>query len=118
MSLFIDVISFCHLFLVLISQDFAYVLGCSSVFSHVKTIKSLSRIEFFSCLYNLSFWVFCTTKCFSYFVSSRVIPSRKCEVFTDCCLFSLAAGLLRILCADSNIREQVKVFDGIPICLR
>ena len=32
--------------------------------------------------------------------------------------FSLAAGLLRILCADSNIREQVKVFDGIPICLR
>ena len=31
---------------------------------------------------------------------------------------SLAAGLLRILCADSSIREQVKVFDGIPICLR
>lgn len=30
---------------------------------------------------------------------------------------TLAAGLLRILCADSNIREQVKVFDGIPICL-
>ena len=33
-------------------------------------------------------------------------------------LYSLAAGLLRILCGDSNIREQVKVFDGIPICLR
>lgn len=31
---------------------------------------------------------------------------------------SLAAGLLRILCADGSIREQVKVFDGIPICLR
>ncbi|XP_078355562.1 serine/threonine-protein kinase Nek10-like, partial [Oculina patagonica] len=30
---------------------------------------------------------------------------------------TLAAGLLRILCADSSIREQVKVFDGIPICL-
>lgn len=30
---------------------------------------------------------------------------------------TLAAGLLRILCADSTIREQVKVFDGIPICL-
>ena len=31
---------------------------------------------------------------------------------------SLAADLLRILCADSSIGEQVKVFDGIPICLR
>ena len=31
---------------------------------------------------------------------------------------SLAAGLLRVLCADGSIREQVKVFDGIPICLR
>ena len=31
---------------------------------------------------------------------------------------SLAAGLLRILCADISIGEQVKVFDGIPICLR
>lgn len=30
---------------------------------------------------------------------------------------TLAAGLLRVLCADSNIREQVKMFDGIPICL-
>lgn len=48
----------------------------------------------------------------------RVIPSRKWKVCTYCHLFSLAAGLLRILCADSNIREQVKMFDGIPICLR
>ncbi|KAK3752403.1 hypothetical protein QZH41_008607 [Actinostola sp. cb2023] len=30
---------------------------------------------------------------------------------------TLSANLLRILCSDSNIREQVKVFEGIPICL-
>ncbi|EDO46234.1 predicted protein, partial [Nematostella vectensis] len=30
---------------------------------------------------------------------------------------TLSANLLRILCADSSIREQVKVFEGIPICL-
>ena len=30
----------------------------------------------------------------------------------------LAINLLRSLCADVNVREQVKVFDGIPALLR
>ncbi|XP_006813980.1 serine/threonine-protein kinase Nek10-like [Saccoglossus kowalevskii] len=29
----------------------------------------------------------------------------------------LAASLLRILCADSQVREQVKIYDGVPILL-
>ena len=46
--------SFRHLFSVL-SQDFAYVRGCGSVYGWVEAVKSSSRIEtFFSCLY----WVY------------------------------------------------------------
>jgi NIMA (never in mitosis gene a)-related kinase len=29
----------------------------------------------------------------------------------------LASDLLRRLCAEEQVREQVRVFDGIPICL-
>ena len=37
------------------------------------------------------------------------------------CMFNfyrLAINLLRSLCADINVREQVKVFDGVPALLR
>ena len=30
----------------------------------------------------------------------------------------LAANLLRLLCADSQARETIKVYDGIPLLLR
>jgi NIMA (never in mitosis gene a)-related kinase len=30
----------------------------------------------------------------------------------------LAANLLRTLCADSQAREMVKIYDGIPLLLR
>ena len=41
-----------------------------------------------------------------------------CFFFHILIFFRLAANLLRILCSDSNTREQVKVYEGIRICLR
>lgn len=53
-------------------------------------------------------------------LSSHALDLFQHHQYLICTLFwtSLAAGLLRILCADGSIREQVKIFDGIPICLR
>jgi hypothetical protein len=52
----------------------------------------------------------------STYCHSRPRTANPHWLFIYCC--RLSANLLRILCSDSNIREQVKVFEGIPICLR
>ena len=58
-SCFVYVISFRHLFWFL-SQDFAYVQGCGSVFGRVETFNSSSGIEYSSFVYVLSFLAFRT----------------------------------------------------------
>ncbi len=44
---------------------------------------------------------------------NKGLIKRRCFTF-----IRLAASLLKTLCSDVNIREQVKVYEGIRICLR
>jgi hypothetical protein len=43
---------------------------------------------------------------------------QVCKKMSLLSTIRLAAKLLKILCSDANIREQIKVFEGIRICLR